>query len=175
MENTVIVFYSRTGTTRQVAEQLAAQLGAEVHEVRDVRSRAGLAGDVRCVVDNLLQRHVAYAYDGRPLAAYDQVVLLTPIWIGRLAAPMRSFLADHGRVQGRLAVVCLMASRGAFNAIEEVARLSGKVPQPVLALLQRQVQTGEAREMLDGFVGQIAAAAQADGGARRAWLSPHEA
>ena len=171
MENTVIVFYSRTGTTRR--GRAAGGHNSAPRSMRCVTCAAApaLAGDVRCVVDNLLQRHVAYAYDGRPLAAYDRGAAHADLDrpAGRADA---QFPRRPGRVQGRLAVVCLMASRGAFNAIEEVARLSGKVPQPVLALLQRRADGRGARDA--GWLRRPDRGRRA-GGRRRTARTPHEA
>lgn len=70
MPNTAILYYSRTGTTRQAAQLLAQRLGCPVFEVFDRVRRAGLWGDLRCIVDNLLRRRVAYCYAGPVLNDY---------------------------------------------------------------------------------------------------------
>lgn len=62
MTRAAIVYYFRTGTPRKVAEAVATRTGWPLAEVGDVDSRAGLAGDVRCVIDN--QRRMPYRYGG---------------------------------------------------------------------------------------------------------------
>ncbi|SDD82299.1 Flavodoxin [Cupriavidus sp. YR651] len=176
MPDNVIVYYSRTGTTRQVAEDLASRTGWPLAEIQDVRSRAGLSGDLRCVLDNLFRRRPAYRYNGQSLATCKSVVVLAPVWVGHVAAPLRSFLHDQAPFQGRLAAVCVMAARGGFNAAEEIAQASGKLPQPTLVVLQRDVASGAAAQELSGFVENLLHGAAEEGGApRRAWLSPNEA
>ena len=54
MSRTLIVYYSRTGTARLVAELMAAQSGWQLTEVTDARPRAGFLGDVRCVIETML-------------------------------------------------------------------------------------------------------------------------
>ena len=44
MKGTVVVYYSRSGTVRRVAEQLAALLGADLEEIRETKDRAGFLG-----------------------------------------------------------------------------------------------------------------------------------
>jgi len=178
MADNLVIYYSRTGTTREAAETLGARLGWPVVELRDAVSRAGWWGDLRCVWDNRLGRKVGYRYDGPPLAACDNVVVMAPVWVGHLAAPMRSFLIDQRPYAGRLAAIAVMASRGGFRAAEEVAMAMGRPPHPAMVLLQREVTNGEARGDLDAFAGMLQreASADAEGGVpRSAWLSPREA
>jgi hypothetical protein len=89
---------------------------------------------------------------------------------------MRAFLAKQLPFPARLSVVCVMAARGAFNAVEEVARLTATLPAPVLALTQRDVVSGLSQEEISGFIDQVRAASHWDASRRRTtWLSPSEA
>ncbi|RDK06387.1 flavodoxin family protein [Cupriavidus lacunae] len=155
MTQAAIVYYSRTGTVRQVAEAIAARSGWPLAEVADTKSRAGILGDLRCVIDNLFQRQVEYRYNGPALDRYEHVVVLAPVWMGRLAAPMRSFLAASvgtPPLAARVSAICVMAARGGFQAEAEIARLTGKKPAPALVLLERDVMSGEAAAEIDDFV-----------------------
>ena len=40
----LVVYYSRTGNTRAVAERIAQELGAEIEEVLDKKKRSGALG-----------------------------------------------------------------------------------------------------------------------------------
>ncbi|WP_454720829.1 MULTISPECIES: flavodoxin family protein [Cupriavidus] len=175
-QGTQIVYYSRTGTARQVAEDLAALTGWPLAEVSDVESRAGLAGDLRCVIDNLLLRRVAYRYAGPAPADCRRLVIVAPVWIGKLASPMRSFLRECAPLACETSVICVMSRQGAFNAAEEIARLGRTPPSPVLALRQSDVVTGTVQQSLRTFADQVEAAAGGQRGAQRpAWISPNEA
>ncbi|MDF3888689.1 flavodoxin family protein [Cupriavidus basilensis] len=176
MEKVLIVYYSRTGTARQAAEELAAYSGWPLAEVSDQSSRVGLLGDARCVFDILLHRHVSYRYAGPALDECQRLVIVAPIWVGHLAAPMRSFLRDHLPLACETSVICVMARQGAFRAAEEVARLAAAPPSPVLALRQSEVASGAAQHDLRAFADQVEAANGRTGTAQRpAWLSPKEA
>ncbi len=176
MEAVLIVYDSRTGTARQVAQRLAAQSGWALAEVGDLRPRAGFSGDARCVLENVLRMRASYRYEGPALDGFEQVIVIAPVWAGRLASPMRTFLADRLLFPVRLSAVCVMAARGAFNAIEEIAGLTSTLPAPVLALLQRDVASGLSQDEISGFIHQVRATASRDASRRRAaWLSPSEA
>jgi flavodoxin len=176
MNRTLIVYYSRTGTARLVAELMAAQSGWQLAEVTDEHPRAGFLGDLRCVVETLLGKRARYHYEGPELESFDQVVVLAPIWMGHLASPMRDFLKDQMPLPGHLSVVCVMAARGAFRAVEEIAQITSTIPTPVLALCQRDVLSGLSHEEVAGFIDQVRVAGHWGQTKRRpAWLSPSEA
>lgn len=179
MTQTAIVYYSRTGTVRQVAEAVAARSGWPLAEIADVKSRAGFRGDLQCVIDTVFQRQVEYRYDGPALDRCEHVVVLAPVWIGRLAAPMRSFLAASVAkppLAARVSAICVMAGRGGFRAQAEIARLTGRTPAPALVLLEREVLSGGAAVEIEDFVQRLRFAGARPGQASRpAWLSPNEA
>jgi flavodoxin len=178
MIRAAIVYYSRTGTVRQVAEAVAARSGWPLAEVADAKSRAGILGDLRCVIDNLLQRKVEFRYSGPALDRCEHVVVLAPVWMGRLAAPMRSFLAasvSTPPLPARVSAICVMAARGGFQAEAEIARLTGRKPAPALVLFERDVLSGEAAAEIDDFVHALPFANSRPAHAEwQAWLSPRE-
>ena len=175
MSDNLIVYYSRSGTARQVAEVIAIHTGWVLAEVRDRTPRAGLSGDVRCVLDMVFHRMPAYEYVGPKLDACRNVVVVAPVWLGRLAAPMRSFLHDHAPFPGTLSAVCVMAARGGFRAEEDIVRLTGKTPEPALALRQRDVQSGEAMDSLEAFATALRTRPAEPGPVLRpVWISPKE-
>ncbi len=177
MNDIAVIFYSRSGTTRLAAQMLADRLDCPLFEVEDAVSRAGFRGDLRCVIDNLLRRHVPYRYAGPPLSEYANLVFMAPVWVGHLAAPMRSFLRDQRPFTPGVAAAAVMAARGGFRAAEEIAEALGRPPHPVIVLLQRDVVSGDARADIDAFATALISQPTTDPGVSRrpAWLSPNEA
>lgn len=134
-----IVFYSRTGTARAAAERLASLSGWPVHEVRDAVPRVGLSGDARCVIDSLLKRSPDFHYDGPALSDFEHVVLVAPVWLRSLAAPMRVFLKMQGRLIKDYSVICVLSGYGGFRAVDDIATLVGSNPRPILLLKRDDV------------------------------------
>ena len=56
MNQVLVVYYSRTGHTRQIAEAIAADCGADLEAIRDARSRRGLLGGLRSAREAWLER-----------------------------------------------------------------------------------------------------------------------
>lgn len=151
MERILVVFYSYTGTCRQLAELLCAQLGWSRGEIVETRSRAGARGTLRCVADTLLRRRPAIHYDGPDPAKYEAVVLVSPVWVYGLAGPMRSFVTQYAPGLQRFAVVSVMGSIGGSNAAAEISRLLGREPLIATAFTNREVTDGSCAIRLQAF------------------------
>jgi len=153
MDSILVVNYSYTGVSRRVAQLLASHQGWPLGLVEDIHPRAGARGYVRCLLDSLLGRHPRVRYTGPRPEDFRLVVLIAPIWMYRLAGPMRSFLHAH-RLR-RVAVVVTMGSAGASNAFTEVQRIIGKTPLATLALTERELDTGSGTARLLAFGDQL--------------------
>jgi hypothetical protein len=105
---TAVLFYSRTGNTRMIAEAIAAAIGAALIELHLLRSEldAGFVGLPQAVLWALLGSPPIVDPPEVVEEEYDLLFVGTPVWFGRPAAPLRRFLAE-GRVQAkRIAVFC---------------------------------------------------------------------
>jgi hypothetical protein len=151
MDTTLIVFYSYTGVSRRLAQLVAAQQGWPIGEVRDARQRAGASGTLRCVLDSLLRRHPKVTYSGPDPGDFRTVVLVSPVWVGSLCGPMRTFLADSRESLHRVAVLCTMGSAGAGAAAGEVARILGQAPVLSAGIRQEEVEGGGCGPQVQAF------------------------
>jgi len=149
MDRILVVNYSYSGVSRRAAQLLASHHGWPLGTIEDRHPRVGARGTWRCVLDSLLGRQPRIRYSGPVPEEFRTVVLVAPIWMYRLAGPMRSFLHEH-RLR-RVAVVVTMGSAGASNAFAEVQRLTGKTPIETLALTAREVETGSGTTRLIEF------------------------
>lgn len=153
MNSTLVVCYSYTGVSRKAAELLCSLHGWPLAEVSDEQPR----GTWRCVLDSLLRRAPAIRYDGPPPANFRTVILVAPVWVGRLAGPMRSFVERYAPQLPRVAVIATMNSSGAENVFREVAQRLGHALVARAAFRQRELETGEASTLLLQFGDSLAA------------------
>jgi len=152
MSQVLVVVYSYTGTSSQLAQRLALEHGWPVGEIRDAKPRSG---SWRCVLDSLLRRRPAIRYEGPSPEGFDAVVLVSPIWMQRLAAPMRTFVARHADTLRDVAVVSVMNSRGASKAVAEVTRLLGRRPIFEAAFCTREVEDGDCAARAAAFAASV--------------------
>lgn len=156
MADVLVVFHSRSGRCRLLAEALGKQRAWSVGEVAYL---AGAQSYGHCAADALLRREPEIRYTGPNPARYEVVVLVTPIWCWRLCPPMRSFVRSmHGKLS-RVAVLTCMGGSGAANAVREIERLVHRPAVATLALRQAEVDAGFHTDRLRGFADEVAACA----------------
>jgi flavodoxin len=138
---TLLVVYSRTGTTRGVGRRIARACASAMREIKDVRSRRGPIGYLRSGFEAVKARLPAI----KPLtvdpSAYDLVILGAPVWAGHIAAPMRTFLEQNKSRLRRIALFCTMGRSGSERALREMAEITGQIPLATLALVQDEIKT----------------------------------
>ena len=119
MSDILCIYYSRTGNTKKAMEEIAAELGAELAELRDGVDRSGWKGWIRCGLDAVRKNTspVEPAATERPLGEYRLVILGTPVWAGRESAVMRSFLRDHGAEIKNAAYVITRSSGSRYREV----------------------------------------------------------
>jgi flavodoxin len=140
---TLVVFYSRTGVTKKVAEALAAELGADVEELIDAKKRDGLIGWFGAGKDATLKRKAEIRPVARKPADYDLVVVGTPVWAFTMTPAVRAWLGEHASEIRQVAFLCTMGGSGDKRTFEH---MQGLVPTCVgiatLALMEKHVRAG---------------------------------
>ena len=113
------VYYSRTGKTEKLMEEIAQELGCEKAPLSDGVNRAGLAGWLRSGMQAMARRlpPVARPETALPLSEYDLVILGTPVWAGRCSAPMRAFLREFGEELREVAYVITRSSDNHYDQV----------------------------------------------------------
>lgn len=158
MADVLVVFHSRSGHCRTVAEALGRRRGWSLGEVVYLQ---GTQGYGRCARDALLRREPEIRYKGPSPSGFDAVVLVSPIWCWRLSPPMRSFVRSVQGKAGNVAVVSCMGGSGAANAVAEVERLLQRPVIAKLAFRQDEVDAGRYEAPLQAFGDEVSAHAAA--------------
>jgi hypothetical protein len=156
MQKVLIVFYSRTGTTRALAAKLARRLDAEVAEISCARYGRGVFGFMRAAYDSL-RGNLPPLEITRPVTSdHDLVLLGTPIWTSHPAVPLRAFLAGAPSLPGRIGLFLTYGGQSPpETAIREtVALLPGRL-EASLALKAEEIQGDRPAEAVDTFLEQL--------------------
>lgn len=163
-QDTLIICYSRSGTTAVAAQQVARMTGWKIAWLRDVRARHTGWGYLRSAVEGLLGLGAPYTYRGPKPGRFRHVVLMGPVWFGGLASPLRQFIREaeesaesEDQLPQSVSFVCSMDARGGVRAAEQAASLLGRPLRNVLTLTESQIYSGIARPKLSGLAQGIKA------------------
>lgn len=113
-QKTLVLYYSETGTTKTVAEELQKQLNADIERIEAVKPYSGNFQET-------MQRGQREMQSGetpelKPLksriASYDVVFLGYPIWFGTYAVPIASLVKDNDFAGKTVVPFCTFGSGG---------------------------------------------------------------
>jgi flavodoxin len=156
MAKILVVYYSRTGHARRIAQELAARCGADLEEIRDPTKRAGVFGFMRCAFEAIREKLVPIAPATTDVGRYDLVVLGTPVWASHVSSPMRSFVQAHAAQLKRIAVFCTQGGNGGPKVLAQIAALCRKDAVATLVLNEADIEKTRYAAQLDGFAAAIA-------------------
>jgi flavodoxin len=154
----LVVYYSRTGHTRRVAEEIAATLRADLEEIVDPENRLGLLGYLRSGGQAFFGQEADIREPLKDPAGYDLVIVGTPVWNWSLSAPVRAYLTRRQQRLARPAVAFFLTEGGSgeqrvFGQMEE---LLGKAPLEVMAVREAEIASGRYHEKIRSFTEALA-------------------
>ncbi|GAP66939.1 hypothetical protein MBSD_n2255 [Mizugakiibacter sediminis] len=155
----LVVYYSRTGITRSLAESLAVRLDADLSPIEEAASRRGVRGWLRSALEARREALPPLLTPRHDPSKYDLVVIGTPVWFGRVSSPVRSYLqANRGRIR-RAAFFCTMGGRGAQHAFEDMSEALDMAPVTQAAFADREIAEQTHYRTLEHLAGFLRAAA----------------
>jgi flavodoxin len=101
---TLILYYSLTGNTKAGCEALQKELGADIMEIKDLRKRSGKWGFFKTAIGSLFGRHTRIEPEKPDLTGYQNIILGSPIWTGKLSMAIRTFI-DRNRFDGKKVII----------------------------------------------------------------------
>jgi len=95
MSNIRIVYVTRTGHARALAEEVAELVGGTASRIVDKVDRGGLIGYIKAARQAVRRMATPIEDPNVDLAGADVVVLIQPVWAWSVTPPMRSWLQAH--------------------------------------------------------------------------------
>jgi flavodoxin len=130
-------------------------MGADLEEVIDKRDRSGVKGYVLGGRDALKKYLTEIEPLKRDVAAYDLVVLGTPVWAGTMAPAIRTVIAENKEKFKKVAFFSTQGSEKLQKVFAAMEEASGLKPEAVLYLSTRAVKRGEVGDKLKEFAREI--------------------
>ncbi len=143
---TLVVFFSRSGTTKKVAEAISNILGSDVEEVFDTKKRGGVLGWLRSGRDARAKKLTVIKPPKKDPGSYYAVIIGTPVWGGTLSTPIRTYITQYKQSFRQVAFFTTQGGSGKVP-FEEMEALCER--KPVAALMLRQKQEVETETYLD--------------------------
>ncbi|HEY3274350.1 MAG TPA: hypothetical protein VGJ92_11335 [Methanocella sp.] len=135
MMKALVVYYSRTGNTKKVGDDLAKLLSCDREELIDTANRAGPVGFLQSIRDGSGRKLATLMPIKMDPANYDIVVIGTPNWDANMSSPVRTYLTENKAKFKSTAFFITQGPRGGDEkALAEMEAVTGKKPKATLTI-----------------------------------------
>ena len=143
MKNTLVVYYSRTGNVKKLAQNIAEKRDADIYEIVDLINRNGIIGFIRSGYHGLRKKCTAIGPARIELKNYKTIIICGPVWAGNIASPVRSFLTQYSDDMAK-AKIEYVIMRGDKNkkytsVFKQMDRILGKVNESATSVQQGHI------------------------------------
>jgi flavodoxin len=118
---TLVVYYTRTGNSKFAAETIAAELGADIEEVIDMKKRQGRLLYLPSGRDTMQGKETKIAQTSRNPTNYDLIIIVQPVWAGNPTPAIRTYL-NKNDLSGKK-VALFFSDLGLGKAVEKTKAL----------------------------------------------------
>ena len=118
----LVLYYSQTGNTKAVANEIATKLGADIEEITMVDP---YDPDFQATIDRCMKdREQGIIPEIQPVKAdvanYDVIFIGFPVWFGTYAPPVQKFLLDADLSGKKIVPFCTFGSGGLESSVKDL-------------------------------------------------------
>lgn len=151
----LVVYYSRTGTTKKVGESISKILKCDLEEVIDAKiSRAGVKGWMISGKEAFLKKCPGIKEVKKDLSLYDLVIIGTPVWALTMSSPIRTYISQNKNKFKKVAFFCTHEGMPG-NTLKDMEKLCGKKLITSTDFIKKEVINEKYNQKLKKFISEI--------------------
>lgn len=136
----LVVYYSRTGNSKQIGDMISKELRCDVDVIDDLSDRDGIRGWLKGGWDAWKNNPTRIRYSKTP-SDYDLIVLGGPVWAGTMAPGVREYLKWNKKRISQIAFFCTYGG-SVSKTFDEMQGLSKK-PKATLGIKDKDLNSDE--------------------------------
>jgi flavodoxin len=152
---TLVVFYSRDGTTRKAATIISEVLKCDIEELIDMRKRSGFLGYMRAGFDATFRRLTTIEEPKKDPSSYELIVIGTPIWSSKMTPAIRTYLTQNKDQLKNGSFFCSTGSGSNGNTFAEMQNICNKKPVATLEIKTDEVPQRKHMDKIEKFIQEI--------------------
>jgi len=153
----LIVYYSRTGTTRKLAQAIHTLIDSDMEEIIDTVKRSGILGYIRSGFQGLRKKLTAIEKTRSDPSKYDITIIGTPVWVGTMTPAIKTYIHEQEKQFMKVAFFSTYGGKDTQNAFSDMGKLCGKQPVSLLGLRRKEVDKGDYIEKVRDFLSEMEA------------------
>ena len=148
----LVVYYSRTGNTRKIAEELANALGCDIKEIIDTKNRSGKLAYLSSGRDARNRKLTVLKDIITDPSKYDLLILGTPLWAGHVSVPVRTYIHQNQSNINKVAFFCTAGGEGFDGAFNDMKELCGVSPIATLGVRAKEIKNKSFDSKMQEFI-----------------------
>lgn len=126
-KDNVVVYFSRMGYTKKIAYEKANDLGADIVELKAKERTEGTIGFWWCGRFGMHKWNMKIDDIKIDLSKYKKVIIVSPIWVFNISAPIREFCFKYGKeIHNVEYIFTHFMSTNFLNVADEVDKILNK-------------------------------------------------
>jgi len=151
----LVIFYSRTGTTRKVGTEIANQLKCEYEEIIDLKNRSGSIGWLASGRDAMKKKLTDIKNYSRNIDSYNIIIIGSPVWAGSVTPAIRTFLEKNKGNIKKVALFCTMGGDNPSKVFIQMEEIINKKPLGKLSLSTKEVNDENHIKKINEFIKKL--------------------
>jgi hypothetical protein len=136
--NYQVVYFSRSGNSKRVAEKVANLLGAPLIQIDDHKWWKGPIGYIRAGFYATVDKKVKITLS-KPLQDHSESIVVSPLWAGDTAPAVRAFFMMFPKEKSHLIVTSIgstISKREQYLSVTDVVKRNENEDDVILKLVQ---------------------------------------
>lgn len=153
MMKILVVYYSRSGFTKKVANKIAETLSADIEQLIDKNKRKGFFGFLFSGYEAVTKKEAKILPLEKDPQDYELVIVCSPVWAGSLSSPIRTFL---NRSKEKIKNIAFVATyKAAAERIFEQMEQISKKPIATLGISENEIKSAGFESLINSFVNKL--------------------
>ncbi len=152
---TLLVYYSRTGVTRMIADTISESVKCDIEEIVDTKKRSGIFGYLKSGYQ-AARGHINPIEESKyDLSNYELLIIGTPVWAGKMSVPVRAYLKRNMDKIPLLACYCTCGGSGIEKTIEDIEKYTKIKPIASFGVNSSDLKNETYKSLIDKFAREI--------------------
>ncbi len=138
-KDVLLVYYSRTGITRNIADRIAETMECDLEEICEKNRLEGPFGYVRAAVQALFDSAPLIEQAKHDPRKYKLVIVGSPVWMNKISSPIKTYLLKYGEQIKSTSLFLTHDGNKHREALKHFSNLTTKHPIAFLSIKTKEI------------------------------------
>lgn len=151
----LVVYYSRTGTTKNISKIIGEKLSCRMEEIYDVKNRKGLIGFLTGGKEGFKKHMTVIKPIKKDPSMYDLIIIGTPVWASHISPAIRTYISENWRKFKNVAFFYTQKGSSSNMVFSDMIELIGKKPVATLQIDGKDLKDESYIDKVQNFANEV--------------------